>query len=489
MPPVTATVTGPLRADARDAGRGDGAVGEGVGHLTGVERLLDARAPAWPRRRADSATRVAAPVTFDVTMTSSPGVSGERLLRTSGGRSTSAIFIAEFFRTRVWPAGCWAWPPSVIDECGGGRGGGAQDERGGGDADAVAHGGECARRGRRVIARAGDLRPSAARRMSAPGRSAGRPILTRDRPALAWADEDDGDAPRPAAPRRRARRGAAARRRARGRARAGQRAALGRRARRARLHGAARVAPARAARGARDRARRPCWSTARSRSEGSHQTLILALALASFTAGYELPLPPRVGGAGDDRRRRRASPCSRSARTAATSSSCSSSTSGRGRFGQALRTRGHRVDELSARAERLELERQQAEAAAVEAERARIARELHDVVSHSISVITVQAQAIRRRLGPEHEREAADLAGRRDHGAPGDGRDAAPAGDAAQRRRAPAAGAAPRAWTSSRGSSSRCAPRGSRSTCRSAASRCRCRRASISRPTGSCRRR
>jgi signal transduction histidine kinase len=80
-------------------------------------------------------------------------------------------------------------------------------------------------------------------------------------------------------------------------------------------------------------------------------------------------------------------------------------------LGQALRSRGHRVDELAARADQLELERRQAEVAAVEAERARIARELHDVVSHSISVIAVQSQAIRRRLGPEHEREAADLAG------------------------------------------------------------------------------
>ena len=46
---------------------------------------------------------------------------------------------------------------------------------------------------------------------------------------------------------------------------------------------------------------------------------------------------------------------------------------------------------------------------AVEAERRRLARELHDVVSHSISVIAVQAQAIRRRLGPEHAREIEDL--------------------------------------------------------------------------------
>jgi signal transduction histidine kinase len=144
--------------------------------------------------------------------------------------------------------------------------------------------------------------------------------------------------------------------------------------------------------------------------EGSHQTLILALALASFTAGYELPL-----------RRAWVAPAMIVAADALAVLALGQDGgeavfvlviyAGPWAFGQALRSRGHRVDELAAHAGRLELERRQAEAAAVEAERARIARELHDVVSHSISVITVQAQAIRRRLGPEHEREAADLAG------------------------------------------------------------------------------
>ena len=77
--------------------------------------------------------------------------------------------------------------------------------------------------------------------------------------------------------------------------------------------------------------------------------------------------------------------------------------------GQALRERGKRVDHLAERTARLEREREEQAARAVAHERARIARELHDIVSHSISVVAVQSQAVRRRLHPEQTREADDL--------------------------------------------------------------------------------
>ena len=59
--------------------------------------------------------------------------------------------------------------------------------------------------------------------------------------------------------------------------------------------------------------------------------------------------------------------------------------------GENLRARRDRWAELEARARRLEAEREDRARQAVDAERLRIARELHDVVAHSMSVIAVQA--------------------------------------------------------------------------------------------------
>ncbi|WP_052847143.1 sensor histidine kinase [Streptomyces avicenniae] len=60
-------------------------------------------------------------------------------------------------------------------------------------------------------------------------------------------------------------------------------------------------------------------------------------------------------------------------------------------LGDSLRTRRAYYSELERRAERLERERETQARMAVTAERARIARELHDVVAHNVSVMVVQA--------------------------------------------------------------------------------------------------
>jgi signal transduction histidine kinase len=73
--------------------------------------------------------------------------------------------------------------------------------------------------------------------------------------------------------------------------------------------------------------------------------------------------------------------------------------------GFVLSRRAAQARELGERAARLEQEHQEAASRAVAAERQRIARELHDVVAHSVSVMTVQAGAVRRLLRPDQETE------------------------------------------------------------------------------------
>lgn len=64
-------------------------------------------------------------------------------------------------------------------------------------------------------------------------------------------------------------------------------------------------------------------------------------------------------------------------------------------IGDNLRVRRAYVAQLEERAERLEAEREEETRRATDGERARIARELHDVVAHHVSVIAVQAGAAR----------------------------------------------------------------------------------------------
>ncbi len=75
--------------------------------------------------------------------------------------------------------------------------------------------------------------------------------------------------------------------------------------------------------------------------------------------------------------------------------------------GRALRRRRLEALRLTDRATQLEQEREEKARLAVAEERARIARELHDIVAHAISVIVVQARAGRRTLpgeaGPTRE--------------------------------------------------------------------------------------
>jgi len=72
--------------------------------------------------------------------------------------------------------------------------------------------------------------------------------------------------------------------------------------------------------------------------------------------------------------------------------------------GQATRSRAQLADELADRAVALERAREGEAQVAVQEERARIARELHDVVAHDVSVMVVQAAAAKRIVEREPDR-------------------------------------------------------------------------------------
>lgn len=73
------------------------------------------------------------------------------------------------------------------------------------------------------------------------------------------------------------------------------------------------------------------------------------------------------------------------------------------------RTRRDRIAELEERARRLERERDQQAELAAAAERARIARELHDVVAHSLTVMVALADGARLAAAQEPERSDAAM--------------------------------------------------------------------------------
>jgi signal transduction histidine kinase len=78
-------------------------------------------------------------------------------------------------------------------------------------------------------------------------------------------------------------------------------------------------------------------------------------------------------------------------------------------LGRMVHAHRRRASGQQDRAERLEREQEVLAARAVAAERSRIARELHDVIAHSLSVIVVQAAAERRVLGPGRDSTADTL--------------------------------------------------------------------------------
>jgi signal transduction histidine kinase len=79
-------------------------------------------------------------------------------------------------------------------------------------------------------------------------------------------------------------------------------------------------------------------------------------------------------------------------------------------IGDSVRSRRLSTEALQERAERLERERETEAARAVAEEQARIGREVHDVVAHTLSVIVIQAAAARDVLASRPERASEALA-------------------------------------------------------------------------------
>ncbi|MGA8846715.1 MAG: sensor histidine kinase [Nocardioides sp.] len=80
-------------------------------------------------------------------------------------------------------------------------------------------------------------------------------------------------------------------------------------------------------------------------------------------------------------------------------------------LGLALRSRGQENAALVERTAELEQTRESFVAEALAEERAHIARELHDVIAHSVSIVIVQTAAVRRRLQADRPGDAEQLEG------------------------------------------------------------------------------
>ena len=134
--------------------------------------------------------------------------------------------------------------------------------------------------------------------------------------------------------------------------------------------------------------------------------------------------------------------CSRSRRSprrsrsrASRSCRCCSLTVAPWAAGRLVRSRRELIDALAERNRQLEAEREAVAALAVRRERARIARELHDIVAHHLAVMVIQAGA-GRLAAPDG---GARFAGIRDAGTRGAGRARPPRRAAADRGRRAAA--------------------------------------------------
>jgi len=77
--------------------------------------------------------------------------------------------------------------------------------------------------------------------------------------------------------------------------------------------------------------------------------------------------------------------------------------------GRTVRERSARASAARERAERLDAEHEHHARAAALGERARLAREIHDVIAHSVSVMVIQAAGARRVMDREPERAEASL--------------------------------------------------------------------------------